>query len=93
MSTELNLLLAKNFKGEVKMVAKVIVKVLNGGKFSNNEEYVAIVQPKLTKKGKVVSTGFKVIDRLKVIKNGYKYRTAKSVEIIIKILEIIENKE
>ena len=67
---------------------KIIAKIneWNGGNYGKSGQYVAIVEPELFKNGKMKKTGFKEIERLETLKDGFRCRGASHSESISEVI-------
>lgn len=65
----------------------VKIAVYNGGSYGRKGEYIAEVMPKFFKNGNMKKSDFVVVNVVEVLKKGYKYGTAKSVETIEEIIK------
>ena len=70
------------------MKVKAIIREYNGGRYGRMGEYVAIIEPAFFKNGEMKKTGFSVIEKLEVTKNGYRANgNATHTESIYKVIE------
>lgn len=66
---------------------KALIRTYSGGKWGRSGEYIAIVEPKYFKNGNMQKSGFRVIEKLEVLKRGYHHPCANYSESIAEVLE------